>query len=138
MKKPYSDCQVVLIPLLVGFGIMTMSAIANVGINALDNASMIATTLEWGQLAPFPESARNFEIRTEGSMFTRTFIGSFEDDPETISNWLNDSPGAQQGTSEVLPDGSTKYDLKTGGGALWVRVFVTRDGGRVDFRAVWS
>jgi hypothetical protein len=71
-------------------------------------------------------------------MFTRTFIGSFEDDPEVISGWLESSVGVQQGSKELLPDGSTEYHLKPGGGAIWVKVIVSPDGRVVQFKAVWS
>jgi hypothetical protein len=71
-------------------------------------------------------------------MFTRTFIGSFEDDPEVISAWLESSVGVQQGSKKLQPDGSTEYHLKPGGGAMWAELIVSPDGRVVRFKAYWS
>jgi len=112
--------------------------------NARDNASsrkraeMAEISLQWGRLAPFPKTARNFTIRTEGSAFTRTFIGSFTDSPEAISKWLRDSRGVSEGKLEMQDDHSAKYILKMGGGASYGEVTVSADGSSVSFKIEWS
>jgi len=99
---------------------------------------MAKTSCEWGRLACFPTTKQEFIIKTEGNAFTRSFRGSFSDTPETIQKWLLDSAGVQDGTSEVLPDSSTKYNLKMGGGALFGEVIVSEDTKCVSFYIVWS
>lgn len=63
--------------LMGGAGVLALA----IPTNDLDNtdsarrAEMMQITLEEGELAPFPPSARETWIWTEGNMFTRTFIG---------------------------------------------------------------
>lgn len=45
------------------------------------------------QLAPFPESARDFRIFTRGTFMSRVFWGSFSDEPANILKWLSASSG---------------------------------------------
>ncbi|CAN5414946.1 hypothetical protein BH09VER1_BH09VER1_55070 [soil metagenome] len=112
--------------------------------NAQDNASpetrkeMTSLALEWGQLEPLPQTVRDFDIRTEGNSFTRTFARSFTASPEAVADWLKKSPGVTQGKVETQPDGSTTYVLKMGGGANYGTVTVSPDGKLVSFRTAWS
>ena len=65
----------------IGLGCLAFLVIACVAHDALilaymahdphDRQEKIQTTLEWGRLAPFPDEISNFEIQTEGSIFTR-------------------------------------------------------------------
>jgi hypothetical protein len=100
--------------------------------------NMIECTMKWGRLAPFPKIAKNFTIETEGSAFTRTFIGSFSDTPETIQKWLKDSAGIQEGSQEIHLGKTHRYILKTGEGAAYGEVRVSTDGTTVDFKVSWS
>jgi hypothetical protein len=107
--------------------------------NDRDNADikmrpeMIKCTLTWGRLAKFPESAKDFNIYTEGNSFTRTFRGSYSDTPENIKNWLRSSPGVTEGKRE-----ESKIILKTGEGAAYGEITVSPDGSHVTFRVSWS
>src|SRR5262245_28830588 len=65
--------------------------------NLLMRVEMGRVAREWGGLAPFPATARHFTIRTEGSMFTRSFRGSFSDTPARVRRWLDASPGVGAG-----------------------------------------
>lgn len=104
----------------------------------LHRQSMIDCSLEWGQLAPFPKEITDFTIRTQGSMFTRTFIGSFTTSPDIIESWLGQSVGVRDGKTEKLEDGSTKYLLKPGSGAAYGEVIVSPDRKQVSFKIAWS
>lgn len=96
-------------------------------------AEMAAITREWGRLAPFPKTARDFTIRTEGNMFTRGFRGSFRDTPENVRAWLDASPGAMEGTRK-----EGRIFLEMGDGAQYGEVEVSPDGTEVKFRVSWS
>jgi hypothetical protein len=108
--------------------------------NDRDNANpdkepeMIRCTLEWGRLAPFPETAKNFDIYTEGNSFTRTFRGSFTDAPENIQTWLRSSPGVMEGARKE----ENQYILKTGEGSAYGEISISPDGSKVTFRVSWS
>lgn len=104
----------------------------------IERNSMIECTLKWGRLAPFPKTAKNFNITTEGSAFTRTFIGSFSDTPETIQKWLKDSSGVQEGVQELRLGRVYRYTLKTGEGESYGEVRVSADGTAVEFKISWS
>lgn len=112
--------------------------------NEIDNAlglhrgTMIKCTLEWGRLAPFPKTAQDFDIWTDGTMFTRTFLGSFSDTPAAIDEWLKQSPGVQEGQSEIMSDQSVRYVLKTGEGAAYGEVIVTPNHSHIYLKVYWS
>ena len=112
--------------------------------NARDNVSsarrtdMANLSIRWGRFAPFPITASDFSIRTEGSPFTRTFIGSFNDSPQVVALWLENSPGIIDGESTVEPDGTTNYKLRTGEGASYGEVIVSPDKSHVSFQVSWS
>jgi len=103
-----------------------------------NHRSMIACTLEWGRLAPFPESAREFTIRAEGGMFTRAFRASFTADPEAIEKWLRDSPGTRDVSPEKLPPNRRRFKISPGGGAQGARVTVDDDAHAVAIYVYWS
>jgi hypothetical protein len=112
--------------------------------NVRDNRSasaskdMIDVSRKWGRLAEFPSTKKDFIIQTEGSMFTRSFRGSFSDTEDRVAQWLKDSPGIKEGRVEGLQDGSTKYHLKMGGGAMAGEVIVSKGGRDVTLYICWS
>jgi hypothetical protein len=106
--------------------------------NPSKQAEMVDISRRWGQLAPFPNSARGFSIHTEGNAFTRTFRGSFSAESPTVNKWLEDSRGVTQGQKEVQPDHSTKYILKTAEDASYGEVIISPDRTHVSFRVSWS
>lgn len=98
-----------------------------------DKSSMVECTLLWGRLAPFPSTAKDFTIYTEGNSFARTFRGSFSDAPENIQKWLEASAGFTEGRDD---DGERV--LKMGEGASYGTIVVSEGGTRVTFRVSWS
>ena len=99
---------------------------------------MVQLSTEWGRLASFPESKRNFVIKTEGNAFTRSFRGSFSDSSDVIKQWTLSSPGIQEGKIEATDDGSTHYILKMGSGATYGEVIISSDNQDVTFYIAWS
>lgn len=102
--------------------------------NPETQAEMKRLTRQWGQFAPFPKTAQDFTIYTEGNSFTRTFRGSFSDTPENIKAWLESSKGVKNG--EIESPGH--YILEMGDGASYGEVIVSPDGTKVTFRVSWS
>jgi hypothetical protein len=111
--------------------------------NARDNADpsmrpeMVRVTVEWGRLAPFPATARDFVIKTEGNMFTRSFRGSFTDTPEHIEAWLATSPGVSRAYCTQTSMGET-CRLQTSERVSYGEVVVSPDKSRVTFYVAWS
>jgi hypothetical protein len=100
---------------------------------------MIETTLEWGRLAPFPDNIENFTIKAGGSIFTKSFRGSFNaQDSQIIDTWMKNSPGIMEAAKETMPDGGVKYIISPGGGAQHAEVIVNKDVTSVDFYVFWS
>ena len=96
----------------------------------------IATTLEWGRLAPFPTSAQELTIRTEGGLFTRTFRSQFKAPKQDLETWIRSSPGLLSAES-TYADGKRKYIIKPGGGANRAEVTIGDDGS-VEIYTSWS
>ena len=103
-----------------------------------ERRSMVDCTLQWGRLAPFPVAARDFSIRTEGSMFTRAFRARFVASPEEIEQWLRESPG----TSGVRPERPSphlrRYQISPGGGAMFAEVEIDDQSNTVKVYVYWS
>ena len=81
-----------------------------------NRASAIRCTLEWGQLAPFPQSARNLIITTSGNMFTRSFHISFTAPADDIERWLQESPGPRKVVPKTESPGIREFEIYPGGG----------------------
>jgi hypothetical protein len=99
---------------------------------------MIERTIEWGRLAPFPHSMRNFHIVTEGSMFTRSFRASFEAEPDIIESWIAESPGLKESTPDTSQTGFRKYKIKPGAGAQGAEVSINDRKQQVQIYVYWS
>lgn len=67
----------------------------------LDRKSKIDCVLTWGCLAEFPADLEDFEIKTEGSMFTRAFRTSFRATPDVTTDWLSQCPGIADAENAV-------------------------------------
>ncbi len=110
--------------------------------NRQDNVdSAIKATREWGRLAPFPESASDLDVVTEGSMFTRAFRVTFQAPLDDIEQWIESSPGLEESTVEMIHTGTSKYVIEPGEGAAYAEVVITvlGDGmGLVEIYAYWS
>ena len=127
--------------LAVLLAIATLSFIPS---NARDNrdaarkAEMIALVLEWGRLAPFPASAANLIVETEGSAFTRTFRASFFAPADDIRVWIQNSPGLREAVAEDLADDTDFYRIAPGGGADRAEVRIDYALNRVEIYVSWS
>jgi hypothetical protein len=92
--------------------------------------------LEWGRLAPFPTTAQEITIRTEGGLFSRTFRCHFKAPKSDIETWVRSSPGLLEAES-TYGDRKTKYLIKPGGGANRAEVTIGDDGS-VQIYTSWS
>ena len=98
---------------------------------------MLRAIRDWGRLVDPPASAKNFTIKKEGNMFTRSFRASFTAPMADVEQWLRDSPG----TRDVVPKHPSPsvrfFRIKPGGGALSAEVKV-KDSGEVRIYVSWS
>ncbi len=106
-----------------------------------DVDSAIEIVLGWGRLAPFPKSAREIDVVTGGSAFTRAFRVTFQAPQGDIEQWVNDSPGLRESAPEMVDEHITRYVIEPGEGAAYAEVVITvlDDGMRlVQVYAYWS
>ena len=108
------------------------------GSNARDNrnpdrlAEMMRLVHEVGELPPFPATATELWVQTEGNMFTRTFVGRYCDTPEAVDAWLK---GAARLTEPLQAGGYADYD----GEEQWrTTLWRSGSGACVDFQVSWS
>lgn len=99
---------------------------------------MMALVLEWGRLAPFPATATNVSIATEGNSFTRTFRASFTAPLQDIEAWISDSPGLNEITPDESSDGISHYIIAPGGGANRAEVTIDYKSGQVEIYVSWG
>jgi len=99
---------------------------------------MMALVLEGGRLSPFPASATNISIKTEGNSFTRSFRISFTAPNQDIQSWIKDSPGLNETTSKKLSDNKEQYIIEPSGGANRAEVTIDYDLGQVEIYLFWS
>lgn len=106
--------------------------------NAIDNrnskrqAEMMALILEWGRLAPFPDSASDISVQTEGNSFTRSFRASFVAPNSDIEKWVLASPGLIESNRQELSSNRLKYIVVPGGGANQAEVIIDFGVNKVD------
>ena len=104
----------------------------------LNRPGAMRCILEWGRLAPFPESARVSSISTTGNMFTRGFRVSFTAPAEDIEQWLRQSPGTASIRPSVRSSGERRFQIEPGRGAQGAEVRVDDKSHRVFIRVYWS
>lgn len=99
-----------------------------------------AATLEWARLSPFPTDVEGFTITTDGNMFTRGFRVTFFGNPSDIAKWVQSCPGVIDPKTEktTAEDGTTTYEMRGGGGAVFAEVIHHPDRGTVIIRTYWS
>ena len=123
---------------------LSVAGITWVGFDAiLGNAplfrkSAIETTLLWGRLAPFPASAKELRIHTEGSSFTRAFRVSFIAPAGDIEHWLQESSGIRDAQLTSPSSGVRHFEIKPGEGAGWAEVTVDDNQHHVSVYVYWS
>ena len=99
---------------------------------------MIDCIITWGRFAEFPAGIQDFEMKTEGGMFTRAFRASFSASPKIISDWLSASPGISDSQKEIIRPNRIRYLIKPGGGAQHAEVEVDQEKGIVKIYVYWS
>jgi len=126
---------------LAGFALLAFYLISS---NEMDNRNparqeeMMKLVLEWGRLAPFPASATDVSVKTEGSSFTRSFHASFTAPRQDIEAWIKASPGLREAATQELPDNKVKYTITPGGGANKAEVIIDFTLNTVDILVSWS
>ena len=99
---------------------------------------MLALVLEWGRLSPFPASATNISVITEGSSFSRSFRASFTAPKQGIESWIKNSPGLNETTPEKLSDNKVQYVIAPGGGANRAEVTIDYGLNQVEIYVSWG
>ncbi len=98
---------------------------------------MIATTLNWARLDPFPSSMSDFSIHATGNIFTRGFRSHFKAPITDINAWLSSSPGTK-GLTPKWEKNKRLYVIEPGDGATWAEVTVDEEAESVEVYAYWS
>jgi hypothetical protein len=125
-------------------GLVAFAGVFFVSSNSRDNQDpakqkeMMALVLEWGQLAPFPASATNVSIETEGNSFTRSFRASFVAPKAGIQSWIKESPGLNGTTPEELSANKVQYIIVAGGGANKAEVTIDYVLNQVEIYVSWG
>ena len=99
---------------------------------------MWRTTHQWTRTAPLPPEAKDPQIHSKGSAFTRQYLASFQwRDKAAMKAWIAASPGFSDATVTTEPDGTRVYQIKPGGGALMAEIRIHPDL-RVEINTCWS
>ncbi|MFN8411659.1 MAG: hypothetical protein U0Z26_04660 [Anaerolineales bacterium] len=106
--------------------------------NPAKQKEMMAFILEWGRLSPFPSSATNISIKTEGGSFTRSFRASFTAPKQDILSWVKDSPGLNETTPDQLSNNKVQYIIAPAGGANKAEVMIDYDLNQVEIYVSWG
>jgi hypothetical protein len=99
---------------------------------------MMALVLEWGRLSPFPSSASNVSIKTDGNSFTRSFRASFTAPKDEIRSWIKASPGLNETKSEEISASKVQYIITPGGGANQAEVTIDYGLNQVEIYVSWG
>jgi hypothetical protein len=104
-------------------------AISELYPQSVKDRQMKEAVVATAQLAPFPESARDFKISTQGNFMGRVFWGSFTDEPANILEWLSSSSGYPK--NSVGNDARVPLECEDSANLGWI---TTSSGcSRVDF-----
>ena len=135
---------VLIILLGILFGILFFLNQFGLKSNAIDNQNpqkqeeMLNTTLEWGRLAPLPNSKSQLKISTDGVSFTRSFRSSFYIAKADLDSWFKASPGLQDADIETINESTKKFVIKPGGGAGYAEAVIDFDKCLVEIYVYWS
>jgi hypothetical protein len=131
-------CLAIATLLAGGLGVWWIGADALFGNAPLFRGSAIKCTLEWGRLAPIPQTAGNVKITTEGSSFSRSFRLFFKAPDPDIEKWLHDSPGSSECQPSFPSPGIRHFEMKPGGGATQAELTVDDNQHTVAIYVAWS
>ena len=101
-------------------------------------AAAIDSTLAWARLAPFPGSASELTVATEGGPFSRAIRCSFTAPAAHIESWLQQSPGTREVVPETRSSGVRHFQINPGGGAQHAEVTVDDARHSVSIYVYWS
>ncbi len=125
-------------------GLVAFASLFFLSSNSRDNQDpakqkkMMALVLEWVRLAPFPASATNVSIKTEGNLLTRSFRARFVAPEQDIKSWIKDSPGLNEAMPEELGDNTVQYVIAPGGGANKAEVTIDYFWEKVEIYVSWD
>ena len=124
---------------LVAFvGLVAVSSNARDNQDPAKQKEMMALVLDWGRLSPFPISATNVSIETEGNSFTRSFRASFTAPQQDIQSWIKNSRGLNEKTPEAISDHKVQYIIAPGGGADRAEVTIDYALNQVEIYVSWG
>ena len=119
-------------------GLLLVSSSSRDNQDPAKQKEMMALVLEWGRLSPFPTSATNISIKTEGGSFTRSFRASFTAPKQEIRAWIDASPGLNETTPDKLSDNKVQYIIAPGGGANRAEVTIDYGLNQVEIYVAWG
>jgi len=139
MKLIITIASTVLLVGLVAFvGLFFLSSNSRDNQDPAKQKEMMALVLEGARLSPFPTSATNVSIKTEGNSFTRSFRASFIASKDDIQAWIKASPGLNETESEELSASKVQYIITPSGGANQAKVTIDYSLNQVEIYVSWG
>ncbi|MBX2863649.1 MAG: hypothetical protein KTR27_08840 [Leptolyngbyaceae cyanobacterium MAG.088] len=83
-------------------------------------------------------SNKDFQIKTSGSSFSRTFSGSFSAERSILEKWLQDSPGLNFNQGTRFKSGIIRYTISPSDGAGFGTVDFDPKENMIYFTISWS
>jgi hypothetical protein len=84
------------------------------------NTGRMVMLQEGGGLAPFPKERSNLKVRHSIGLFHDVYYIYFRAKPETVLQWMHNSPGIMGAKPHVTSNGSTCFWLGSGRGYVYV------------------
>lgn len=104
----------------------------------MNNRSAWNTAFLWSGIKALPTWAVHDDIETQGTMFSRQFVITFEGNTKQIEEWVKIEPALQGLKSEDLGNSTYRYILRPQDGAQWAEVKIDFVNNRVTIRTYWS
>ena len=76
---------------------------------------MLSRAVFWARLAETPIEKTTFTIAASGTLFTRSYKGSFKLKKDTLLLWIQNSPGLQDANVEDISAHLKKYAINRRG-----------------------
>jgi len=106
-------------------------------INNSNRNSALNTTLKWARLSSFPKCAKDLELVSSGSMFTREFVVEFTCPKSALKKWIDNSPGLLDAVQKKKGD-IIIYSIKPGAGAQFAELTVNWQTNHVIVKTYWD